>query len=98
MTDDELIERMAQAAYDRELAIGRWRGLPEARKQEWLLDMRAALAAVAPLIAAAERERCWKIATELEVPTHLLSDGDEASKFGDMIAAAIRATPPEDGG
>ena len=68
--------------------------------------IRKAIAAVAPLIAAAERERCARVADAISEKwavkwrggmkgdSHLEGKSDGA----DEVAAAIRATPPEDGG
>lgn len=47
-------------------------------------DLRKAFAAVAPLIAAQERERCARVADETTAPHNIY-------KWPDAIAAAIRA-------
>ena len=59
--------------------------------------MRAALAAVAPLIAAQERERCAKVAETTRLPLREVKGGPMAGlqtfphEWPAIIAAAIRA-------
>ena len=59
--------------------------------------LRAAIAAVAPLIAAAERERCAKVAEACRLPSRLVDGGPMAGwqtfphEWPQTIAAAIRA-------
>lgn len=57
----------------------------------WRAAFRAAFSAVAPLIAAAERERCAGVADGLEVSPEMMCEQENASRFGDCIAAAIRS-------
>jgi len=91
MITDEMVEAAARAACDAQLGDGAWQraGLalpsPEAERNYWRHSSRAALSAVAPLIAAAERERGMKPdmfwdANDPEYPRNdvhdFISDGD----------------------
>lgn len=86
VTDD-----MVQAALDA-YSENEWRTSASA--------MRAALAAVAPLIAAAERERCAKVAEACQLPSRLVDGGPMAGwqtfphEWPQTIAAALRALEP----
>lgn len=66
MTDAErekLVERMAQRGCDRAdpPGISTWSALSEVAKEEWRLDMRAALSVAEPVVREDEREACLAI-------------------------------------
>jgi hypothetical protein len=91
MITDEMVEAAAKAACDAQLGHGAWEraGLalcPEAERNYWRHSARAALSAVAPLIAAAEREACAKV---VDVETN--NNDDYVAYVAKRIAAAVRA-------
>lgn len=91
---DEMVDAALWAAANESLA---WRGLPTKPADEgllypdmWRAQARAAISAVAPLIAAAEREACEKIADAAAASGRKF--GREDIVFGaNLVAAAIHA-------
>lgn len=103
-----MVEAAAEAAYSRGQNMGPWLSLPTKMKAEWRNDIRAALTAVAPLMAQAEREACARVAGEhadhyLRMFLQDAKEGKISPHFEHKnraaldIAAAIRARSTEEG-
>lgn len=86
---EEMVERGAIA-----IAGLAWVGASSARRAVWRGQSMDALAAVAPMIAKAERERCAKVAEAFPARTHgalATAPYAAAEQAADEIASAIRA-------
>ena len=90
MTDlvtDEMVEIAAIKAAEAEPWMTPWLRLEEFQRRTWRVAERAALTAVAPLIAAQERERCRLIA---EAVAHDYEQSDPRHDTAWLISDTIR--------
>ena len=91
MVTEEMVEVAGEAAFRSDPGQRTpWHYLPQKMKEEWRLEMRAALAAVAPIIAKAERERCAELAETHEWFVGGIGTKAPGSGEAKAIAAAIR--------
>ena len=97
----DLVERAAKAMAEADLWPGAWDGnmphgyaMHDAEKNLWYVRAEAALAAVTPLIAAAEREACAKLmeaGQPFVVPGYGGGSGTVCHWWAADAASAIRA-------
>lgn len=96
----DMVERMAKAMAEADLWPGAWDGnmphghaMSDAEKNAWCVRAESGLAAVAPLIAAAEREACAEFTDGLGKSIQAQSRNDPEKLIGRLFcehATAIR--------